>query len=561
MDNSDSPAIQPTSTSKLRLRLWNADSALIGLTGLVLALSIASMPTTAQFIPPTSEFRRLAPELGLGLYILLYTALSLLAFRMRYGLYAGLYHIPVVAAYLTFGPAAALITAMGGRVLSELARALLYRQLDLTRHSPSEALISWLFHAGAHTYSTVVAGVVYQLWGGTLPLWTLVPASTWLASVVLFVINVGTYELIVLARAGWSGSNVERRTVENVVTSLLFSEAFSLPLALLLPIAFYILPPVAFVMLVSAVLMAGIVFRQSETSRWSLERRVTELATLNRIGQSLTSSLNTTELLHSIYQQVVGLVEAQTFYIALYTPDTEMMSFPLVIQDGKRLIRPPRQGVNGLSEYVISTGRPLLLSGNVRQEAAKLGITDIEDDALCFLGLPLTSGDETMGLLALQSTRRKNAYGRSEISLLTTIATQAAIALRNANLFSRVFKMAGELTLLNNLSSVVTATLDLDIVLDVTCPVGIRLGHADKTGVFLVSEDGASLRLLHSQGLSDDYVAQFRDVRRDSGSALFEMLNRNVPTAISHVMTDPRGLGWRTLAEIKNNSERLIVPW
>src|SRR5258708_6816926 len=155
MDNSDSPAPQPISTSKPILRWRNAVSALIGLTGLVLVLFIASWSTRSEFGAPTSEFRRVVPVLGLGLYILLYTALSLLAFRMRYGLYVGLYHIPVVAAYLTFGPAAALITAIGGRVLSELGRALLYKQLDLTRHSPREALISWLFHAGAHTYSTV----------------------------------------------------------------------------------------------------------------------------------------------------------------------------------------------------------------------------------------------------------------------------------------------------------------------------------------------------------------------------------------------------------------------
>src|SRR5258708_14317199 len=38
------------------------------------------------------------------------------------------------------------------------------------------------------------------------------------------------------------------------------------------------------------------------------------------------------------------------------------------------------------------------------------------------------------------------------------------------------------------------------------------------------------------------------------------MLNRNVPTAISDVMTDPRGRGWRTLAEIENYAALLIVP-
>src|SRR5450432_960175 len=216
MEQPDS--IPPTSTrpSIPGLPWRDAASFLIGLSGVVLAWVASNLPTTAQYMLSTPNFSRLQPEICLALYIIMYATLSLLAYRMRYGLYAGLYHIPVVAAFLTFGPAAALLTAIVGRILSELGRALFYRQLGLTRHSPAEAITSALFHAGAHTYSTLFAGLLYQLIGGTLPLLTLVPSDTWLATIVLFVANVGTYELIVLARAGWSGSNVERRTIGGV---------------------------------------------------------------------------------------------------------------------------------------------------------------------------------------------------------------------------------------------------------------------------------------------------------------------------------------------------------
>jgi PAS domain S-box-containing protein len=337
-------------------------------------------------------------------------------------------------------------------------------------------------------------------------------------------------------------------------------EFFSLPLALLLPIAFYELPPLAFLLLVGTAVLAAFLFRVTERSRSALERRVEELATLNQIGHSMASSLAMDDLMQGIYNQVSALMEAPYFYIALYSADTQTLNFPFAVRDGQKVTQEPYQSVNGPVEYIFRTREPLLVRGRVNDEFVKLGIDPIGPDCACYLAVPLVADDEFMGVLGVQSFTHPDAYSESDLALLTAVAGQAAIALHNAALYNRVWEMADELALLNNVSSVVAATLDLDIVLDTTCAVVIQIGRADKTAIFLTSEDGQTLRLVHSIGLSDDYVAQFQNIRLEEDSGPTQILQQHEAVAIPDVWTDPRGLGWRSLAEVEGYVGLLTVP-
>jgi sigma-B regulation protein RsbU (phosphoserine phosphatase) len=174
--------------------------------------------------------------------------------------------------------------------------------------------------------------------------------------------------------------------------------------------------------------------------------------------------------------------------------------------------------------------------------------------------VPLIVEDEVTGMLGLYHKTRADAYRPTDVGVLSAIAAQAATALHNASLYNRVWEMADELALLNNVSSVVTATLDLHIVLDTTCAVVIQIGHADKTAIFLISEDSQTLQLVHSTGLSEAYVAQFQDVRLEDDIGPTHAIHQHAAMAIPDVRTDPRGLGWRTLAEVEGYVGLLTVP-
>jgi PAS domain S-box-containing protein len=499
--------------------------------------------------------------IGMGLFILLFAVLSLLAYRMRPGVYTGFQHSAIIATYLTLGPALTVAVAFGGSLLAEIGRLAFGKWLDLRRHNLGDAVRTVLFNTGAHSTSVLVAGVLYGLLGGSLPLTALGGWSRLVVPVgVMLIASLFLYNLLIAIVAGWIGRSTNTAELREAAPKLVAGEVFSLPLTLLLPIAYYELPPVAFLMLVGGTVLAALLFRLSERARWALERRVGELATLNGIGQSMASSLAMNDLMQSIYEQVAKLMDTPFFYIALFSADTQMLTFPFAVRRGERITLEPYQSNHGVIEHIIRNGEPLLVSGSVRDELSRRGIQpSATDQSACYLGVPLSVDDEVLGVLAVQHYTRPDAYSPADVTVLSAVAAQAAVALHNASLYNRVWEMADELTLLNNVSSVVTATLDLEIVLDTTCAVVIQIGHADKTAIFLTSENGDMVRLVHSIGLSDDFVAQFQNVRRDdSGPA--QILRQNAAIAIPDVWTDPRGLGWRSLAEIEGYVGLLAVP-
>ena len=547
-------------TNVFSLRPWDIASIGLGLAAAVFAWAMAGLPFSAPATLLENSAAVLGPSLGIILYALLYAALGLLAYRRRYGLYVGFHYAAVVAAYLTFGPIATVLTMVLGRIFLELGRALFYNRLELRPHSLREAVIESSFQIGTHGGSTLIAGIIYQRLGGMLPLLYLEP-SNWFPLVALCLTSSIIYQVLVFARAYGAVNDFDPSKLSEALPGLFFGEVFSFLLAVILAIAYYELPATTFLLLLLGSTIAGYIFRISERTRWTLERRSIELDMLNSIGQSLTTNLDMTDLMQSIYNQVSRLMEADMFYTALYNAESQTLNFPLLIRNGKRVTWPDQRGQeDGLSQYIIRTGKPLLLTGSLKAEAAKLGINNLMWDAACFLGVPLAVGDDIIGVLVITNHSKSSAFGPSEIDLLTTMAAQAAVAIHNTNLYSRVWEMADELALLNNVSSVVTASLELHTVLDITCSVVIRVGHADKTAIFLLADDGSSVHLEYSIGLSEDFAAQFQRMRLDDNSGPSQVLGQNVPTAISNVMTDPNGLGWRSLAEIEGYDALLTVP-
>jgi len=155
-----------------------------------------------------------------------------------------------------------------------------------------------------------------------------------------------------------------------------------------------------------------------------LEREVLYL-----IGESIHKTGNIEELLASIHANIRKLMYAENCSIALYDRLTGYVSFPLYID--KYNTRPePRQLRKGKTEYVLKTGKPLLLS----EEKLKQLIEDqvIEDKSLkakSWLGVPLFIKSVPIGVLALKHYETENIFSERDKNILMTISHQASFAI------------------------------------------------------------------------------------------------------------------------------------
>ena len=128
---------------------------------------------------------------------------------------------------------------------------------------------------------------------------------------------------------------------------------------------------------------------------------------------------------------------ARNFYVALYDPETDKVSFPLVIEDEQRVHWRSRRAGNGLTEYILRTRTSLLIQGDVGDTLRELGLDQIGQPAASWLGVPILAGTDPLGVIAIQSYTTPQVYDTSHQEVLVTIATQAAAAIQNARLYAR----------------------------------------------------------------------------------------------------------------------------
>ncbi|WP_397607722.1 EAL domain-containing protein [Silanimonas sp.] len=158
---------------------------------------------------------------------------------------------------------------------------------------------------------------------------------------------------------------------------------------------------------------------------------------------------------------IVGeLIDARNFYIALWDETTDETSFPYSV-DERTPTRPSRKAGQGLTEYVLHSGEPLLASESVMRELNALGATVAgQQSASCWLGVPMMVDDAPVGVIAVQSYRADVRFTHRDLELLSFVGThiaaaigrrRAGVALRQAylDLEHRVSERTRELGLAN----------------------------------------------------------------------------------------------------------------
>ena len=109
------------------------------------------------------------------------------------------------------------------------------------------------------------------------------------------------------------------------------------------------------------------------------------------------------------------------------------------------------------------------------------------------LGVPMLVGDRVVGVLILWRLE-VDPFGDRTIDLLTLFAAQAAIAIRNVELFQDLTRSVDELRALGEISQAVSSSLDLDEVLTTIVTRAVQLSGTEGGSIF---EFDQATRLFH----------------------------------------------------------------
>jgi PAS domain S-box-containing protein len=158
----------------------------------------------------------------------------------------------------------------------------------------------------------------------------------------------------------------------------------------------------------------------------------------------IAEAVHAAEDLESLYEGIHGIIgslmPAGNFYIALFDPGAELISFPYFVDERSEKPQPFRPNT-GLTGYVLRSGRPLLVDASMNARKRQIGeavtfegyeeIRYVESGppAAIWLGVPLAIHGKPFGVMAVQDYVNPAAYGEEEKQILTFVAAQTALAI------------------------------------------------------------------------------------------------------------------------------------
>lgn len=190
---------------------------------------------------------------------------------------------------------------------------------------------------------------------------------------------------------------------------------------------------------------------------FGISRDITSRKRSERIREALfqiseaaytASDMNT--LYKKIHEVISELMSAKNIFIALYNERTDVLSFPYNIDENDRMKESSKRG-RGLTEYVIRTGKAVLLDFEKYWELAKKGeIENVETPPLIWLGVPLKIAEKTFGVIAVRDYHNPKAYSDDDMQILTFVSEQIAQVIERKRNSDEIKRYTEELKQLNN---------------------------------------------------------------------------------------------------------------
>jgi sigma-B regulation protein RsbU (phosphoserine phosphatase) len=159
------------------------------------------------------------------------------------------------------------------------------------------------------------------------------------------------------------------------------------------------------------------------------------LETLAELGREMTSILDLDALLASIASLTKRLVDYRTFGILLLDEDTGRLEMKMAVRYGDDTVTKSMRLGEGLVGWAAQHKEPLL----VPDVSADPRYLPLVPDVRSELVIPMLIKDRCIGVFDLESPEL-GAFTREHQELLTLLASPAAIAIENAQLYAEVRK-------------------------------------------------------------------------------------------------------------------------
>lgn len=200
-------------------------------------------------------------------------------------------------------------------------------------------------------------------------------------------------------------------------------------------------------------LSQNILLEELKCKNLELKRKVSELNALYQTGKSLSSTADLKQLLDQIISLATKVIGAKTGSVMLINQEKEELYISAAIGLEPDVVQNTRLKMGkSIAGYVAEKKTPLMIE-DVEKDLRFKRINKQKYETKSLLSVPLKIKNKILGVINLNNKIDATPFTTSDLKLLTTFASQAAVAIESAYIFDQMKRKNQELNLLYEIAT------------------------------------------------------------------------------------------------------------
>ncbi|MFQ5853432.1 MAG: GAF domain-containing protein, partial [Candidatus Binatia bacterium] len=272
-----------------------------------------------------------------------------------------------------------------------------------------------------------------------------------------------------------------------------------------------------------------------------VERRTQGLSALQTVTATASGSLDLDTVLQEVIKKITEIFHFDATQIFLFNVQMDELNLRASFEnlpehwDSPRVFTPGK----GIVGRVAETGEPVVFENaqtDPRYQEWSQSKKLLRAGFSFFAVFPVKSKLRTVGTI-VSIGRNPRRLTCDEIQLITSMADQIAVAVKNASLFEETRSRASELSALYSVASVVNQSLDIEFVLRSVMHKVLEIFDFDAARIYLYDENKKELYLLVHQEFPKDAIPH--NSYKPGQGILGKVFERGEPILFEDIQNDP----------------------